>query len=311
MPSRAALLDRHAVALERTEAQAARQVAAAYDQARREILDKLITQWNSRGLSPLTPEQAASALRQSGLLQQIDGRLMQLEQELGINLRGIVTSSSELAIEQIRQEIALLPPSLRPGASMFGTINTQMVERFVPVAFNDVQLGTRSLSLTLQRELQTGLIQGQSFDSLAGRLFKATPGDVASPWRRGQLSADLATRRLVIAAENGSKQAAIGELQREIPEVQKQAIAAVGSTTTDCCLRVHGQIQPYDQPFILTGTPRFADELMTPPFHWNCRTSIAMHHPVFERSGLTTANMRKSAEAQLKKNEGSNVKGGS
>ncbi len=308
MPTRAALLDRHAVALERLETTEARRVAAAYRQARQEILDRLVSQW--RGNELMTPEQAANLLRQSGLLQQIDGRLLALEQELGVNLRSIVTNSSELALEQVRQELALLPPSLRPaGFAQFGTINTRMIERFVPVAFNDVQLGTRSLSLNLQRELQVGLLQGQSFDSLTRRLMKATPGDVASVWRRGELSAELATRRFVITAENASKHAAIGELERDIPEVKKQVIAVIGKNTTDCCLQAHGQIQPNDQPFVLTGTPRFADQLMFCPFHWACRSSIALYHPIFERGGLTTTNMRKSAEAQLAKSR--DAKGGS
>lgn len=299
MPSRAALLDGHASALERAEEREARRVAAAYRQARAEIVERLITQW--QGTELLTPERAASLLRQSGLLQQIDARLLQLEAELGVNLRSIVTASSELALEQIQQELALLPPSLRPSnPGAFGAINTRMVERFVPVAFNDVQLGTRSLSLQLQRDLQTGLLQGESFDKLVSRLMDATPGTGASVWRRGEVSAELATRRLVITAENASKQAAIAELAQEVPAVKKQVIAVVGQNTTDCCLRAHGQIQPVDRPFVLTGTPRFADQMMHCPFHWNCRSSIAMHHPVFEQQGgLTTASMRAAADAQL------------
>jgi hypothetical protein len=50
---------------------------------------------------------------------------------------------------------------------------------------------------------------------------------------------------------------------------KKQAIAAIDQNTTDCCLRVHGQIQPLDKPFILEGTPRYADKVDAPPFHWN------------------------------------------
>lgn len=305
--SRARTLDRHAVMLESLEQRQARQVALSYNQARQEILDRLLARWNAIvGQREVTPDQAASLLRQSGLLQQIDARLLQLEQDLGLQLRGIVTASGELAIEQIRQELALLPAHLLPAnALMFSTINMRMVEQFVPVALDTMRLATGSMRLQLQTELQTGLIQGQSFDSLARRLFAATTGDNgASPWRRGQLSADLATRRLVITAENGAKQAAIAEVQRDIPEVQKQAVAVIGQNTTDCCLRVHGQIRDVGQPFDLTGTPRFADQMMTSPFHWNCRTSIAMYHPAFERSGLTTANMRKSADAQLAKNGG-------
>lgn len=56
----------------------------------------------------------------------------------------------------------------------------------------------------------------------------------------------------------------------------RQAIAALDLRTTDCCLRVHGQIAPLDGRFTLTGTPRFADEMDAPPFHYNCRTAIAL-----------------------------------
>lgn len=50
---------------------------------------------------------------------------------------------------------------------------------------------------------------------------------------------------------------------------EKQAIAAIDQKTTDCCLRVHGQIQPLDKPFILDGYPRYSDKIDSPPFHWN------------------------------------------
>ena len=55
-----------------------------------------------------------------------------------------------------------------------------------------------------------------------------------------------------------------------------QAIAALDDKTTDCCLKVHGQIIPVKGEFHLTGTPRFADNMKAPPFHWNCRTATAL-----------------------------------
>lgn len=301
---RASALDRNQSLLERFEEREARRVAAAYNQARREIVDLLITRWS--GSATMTPGEAAALLRQLGLLEQIDGRLLELEQVLGDIVWGVVTSSTEMAIDQLRRELDLLPPTLRPdNVATFGTINHRMVERFVPVAMGDMRLATQSLSLTIRRELQTGLIQGESFDKLVRRVMapEAT-GPGPAVWRNGALSAERAVRRLVITAENGAKQESIGEVAKAVPEVQKQAVAVIGQNTTDCCLRVHGQIQPVSEPFELEGTPRFADEMMTPAFHWNCRTSIAMWHPLFERSGLTTANMRSSAQAELRKREG-------
>lgn len=59
-------------------------------------------------------------------------------------------------------------------------------------------------------------------------------------------------------------------------EFVKIASAVIDDRTTDCCRLVNGQVQPLDQPFILTGTPRFADRMQMSPFHLYCRTGIAI-----------------------------------
>lgn len=82
-------------------------------------------------------------------------------------------------------------------------------------------------------------------------------------------------------------------------QVRKQVIAAVDERTTDCCLRAHGQIVGFDEPFKLSGTPRFADLMDYPPFHWNCRTSIAIHKPEMEEQGITTSEMRDAAASEI------------
>ena len=309
MPTREAVLERTAHLMETAEQRAARQVAAAYNQARRELLATLISDWT--GAAVMTPDDAARLLRQSGLLQQIDARMLQLEREAGLTLRGIVEDGSERAIDGIRRELALLPTELRPpGLDMFSTIHSRMVEQFVPTALGDWRTITRGMSNTLQRELQVGLIQGEPFHTLTARLLAQAPGEGAV-FPRAQTSAELATRRLVIAAENGAKQAAIGEVAATVPRIGKQAIAAVGKGTTDCCLRAHGQIQPHDRPFELVGTPRFADQMMYSPFHFNCRTSIAMHHPAFEAT-MPTSRMKAAAERELqrRKDEKEGLAGG-
>jgi hypothetical protein len=78
----------------------------------------------------------------------------------------------------------------------------------------------------------------------------------------------------------------------------KQAIAAIDAKTTDCCLQVHGQIQPLDKPFQLIGEPRYADEVDNPPFHWNCRTAEALYTETMESKGTTTDQMRNAAAAE-------------
>lgn len=303
MPNRNALLDRHLAALETAEQRAARQLATVYNQARREIIADLISGWNQSAIAG--PADAERFLRNSGLLSQIDARMRELEGQVNLQLRGIVTSATEQGVAQIRQELALLPASIRDNfTGTFDQINNRMVERFLYPAEDGVRLATTSTALALRRELAVGVVQGEAFPTLVRRLMAATPtGEGQAVWVNGQLSAERMVRRTVISAENGAKVEAIGEVAAQIPQVRKQAIAAIGKNTTDCCLRVHGQIQPVSEPFELVGEPRFADRIMHSPFHWNCRTAVAMYHPAFEESS-PTAKMQAEAKAELARRRG-------
>lgn len=80
-------------------------------------------------------------------------------------------------------------------------------------------------------------------------------------------------------------------------QFSKQAVAALDNRTTDCCLQVHGQIQPFNKPFILDGTPRYADEMDWPAFHDYCRTSGVLYLPGFDNN--LTARMRDAAQTIL------------
>ena len=89
--------------------------------------------------------------------------------------------------------------------------------------------------------------------------------------------------------------------QRKKVEFQRQAIAAIDERTTDCCLRVHGQIVDLKQKFKLTGTPRFASKMKDPPFHWYCRTSVALYLDDYDDG--YTAQMRESARTEIEARE--------
>lgn len=57
---------------------------------------------------------------------------------------------------------------------------------------------------------------------------------------------------------------------------QRQVVAAIDERTTDCCLQAHGQVVGMREKFHLSGTPRYADRMDAPPFHWYCRSSVAL-----------------------------------
>ncbi len=77
-----------------------------------------------------------------------------------------------------------------------------------------------------------------------------------------------------ISAHSAAIIAAITQAGRQA-EFARQAVATLDARTTDCCQRVDGQMVGLNEPFRLTGTPRYADSMMNPGFHDYCRTTVA------------------------------------
>jgi len=101
---------------------------------------------------------------------------------------------------------------------------------------------------------------------LAGLLDRARSG-----WIELLERAHLERERLDLAREWGVPE----RLLQEDAIWYKQVCAVIDQKTTECCLRAHGQAVPLDQPFRLTGSPRYADEQEKPPFHDYCRSTWA------------------------------------
>jgi len=106
-------------------------------------------------------------------------------------------------------------------------------------------------------------------------------------------------RWLAMATAGGFQAWTVGvEPQGELLGWQRLAVAAVDGRTTDCCLRVNGQVvNGVDVPFILTGEPRFADRLVDPPFHMHCRTSVVLYMEQYD-DGATGFLKEQSAAEQ-------------
>lgn len=78
---------------------------------------------------------------------------------------------------------------------------------------------------------------------------------------------------------------------------KKQAVAALDERTTDCCLRVHGQIRDFWRPFDLEGVPRYANKMQFPAFHRYCRTAVALYDGIYD-NGITQ-ELERSAQVIL------------
>ena len=80
--------------------------------------------------------------------------------------------------------------------------------------------------------------------------------------------------------------------------IQKQVVATIDHATTDCCLHAHGQIAEMNGFFQLDPSC-FNEEMNYPPFHYGCRTSVALYTPEMETDGITTGEMRDAASSEI------------
>jgi hypothetical protein len=166
-------------------------------------------------------------------------------------------------------------------------------ERVWP-AMNEAQEGLRAMLATVDGQIaaaQALLVTGAQGEMITGTEERQGPLSAAAVIALGTLwigAAALAGWDWAVGV--------VGGPGREI--WLKQAIAAIDERTTECCLRVHGQVVPLDGEFHLTGRPRFADYKAAPPFHWRCRTATALVRPVDAGDGLTQG-MLSAALAEL------------
>lgn len=149
------------------------------------------------------------------------------------------------------------------------------------VTLGNVPAWVPLLGIVLLAEIRMLKASRESGKAIMARLFATTPQNGrVSIWRRIGNSLSIESSRLVWEAANG----VLDSVYRRVNELvdmalRKQAIAMIDTHTTETCRRVHGQIVPVRSSFKLTGTPRFADRMKSPPFHWNCRTASVMVPP--------------------------------
>lgn len=213
-------------------------------------------------------------------------------------------SGQELAIQAAIAELArdLRRVLAAEGQAIAPIVEAQFAAQ-ARVAVPVVPIASQALALRGWESAAAGLLvtelsrlhaSGADDRAIVARLITGRDG-------RQSTVGSLATI-LQLQIESGVWSTANGHLVRladAVPngQFQKQAIAAIDKRTTQCCLKVHGQIQNLDQPFVLTGTPRFADRIQNPPFHHRCRTAVSLYTPAMEAVGIPTATMRAQARS--------------
>ena len=155
----------------------------------------------------------------------------------------------------------------------------QYTPQMLPAMVSEIQ---QAPMMEFQRQMMQilGLIAG------GGDVRTAIVGDagrvgVMSPAPVITTAADSITKSVASSFSN-----TVGREPAQDFGWHKQVMSAIDDRTTDCCLNAAGQSQKVDDKFHLTGTPRFADDMDWVPFHWFCRSSVALYLPQYD-DGIT------------------------
>lgn len=279
----------------RQENALAADVVRAYENARRDLLAQFNDEYSNLGSNP-TPEDIRRLANNASLIRAIETRLNQLQAELQGVIREGLTNVSQNGMDAALQEILVLAEGL--GVNFMQFAIDPLLELTIGPALDQIPGLTATLRTQLTATMREMLASGDRFSDIVKAVFAKDQ----SIFRNGVVSAELMIRRAVIQANNNSRLIFYERAKAQIPGLKKQAVAAMSSDTTQTCLRVHGQIQDVGKPFEVVGTPSFGRRQMQPPFHWNCRTSVAPYHPIFEQtSSLSTADMQAAAQRELAK----------
>lgn len=291
--------------LDGLERDAVRDIYEAYERARNELLGIITERRNALYTRTFTGEERTrlrELARDVALFRQIDARLATLRERIGGIAEGVWQRAVNGAGDITPEELDILLAGLDVGSFFYSLtmVDFTSVELGLQRALAELMRSQTAVATVLQSELRVGLLRGESFDDLVKRLLAKDAGVFV----RGRLSAELGARRNVTAANNEAKDAIYRLWAPQIPGLGKQAIAAIDENTTECCLLVHGQIQPITGSYRLDGQPRFAALIKVPPFHWRCRTSSAAYHADFEKEAtITTQDMLDAAQAELRARE--------
>ena len=284
-------------AIDKLDAGLARRVAAAYANARKDLIGQVAAAYAELGDEP-TAAQVRELLSKRSLIvsieQRIDRLMMLLNEDVQNTIRG-VTSRSFLAISS---EIAILAQGM--GIDSFIALGVDaLLELTISPAIEQVAGLSAATKATITSSLRSQLAQGAHLDEITRVVFGK--GADTGLFQRGLTSARRMVHRAVSEAENTARTAYLEQAAQQIDGLQRQAVAKIDSKTSETCLKVHGEIVDVDKPFKLSGEMRLAAKKQVPPFHWGpCRTSVTGYHKRFEEnSSLKSTDMKKQARELL------------
>jgi len=256
--------------------QAVRAALRAGDELKR-LIDQLGNQAHPRGRLLSAYRQARRAMRQAQNLTTVLDVLRELRATVEDVMRASLASAAQAGLDQARVELAV-----------YGLPNTvARAQPGLPMAAWMAQYDAQASAVQATWMATGDMTQIVGDEEVVGIL---SPAPVI---REGARWLGIA----LLVAYTGAT-AEMLERTRRQEDFMRQAVAAIDERTTDCCLRVHGQVVGMNQDYHLTGTPRFGEYLRNPPFHWYCRSSTALVRRE-DANDLLSRQMRQAAADEI------------
>lgn len=262
----------------------ARQVAA-YRQASEDVNDRIarlrgrIEELSSHG--EVAERERWRLARETGLLQDIEGRIEELGGQTRTNIVEGWTEAGAMARSHIELETIPLVDHINAtsgtGGNLaqavdFSKLDTTAIELGVGTAVADNARLTLDMQYRLRQEIQAGLAAGLNVQRISGRV-----NDVMEI---GAERSEMITRWAMIKGNNLSRQASFEVMQQTVPQVKKQWLAQPDELTCPHCLAQHGTVievqESFDPENTYAATPiePYDGFTLTPPLHPRCRCLI-------------------------------------
>lgn len=124
------------------------------------------------------------------------------------------------------------------------------------------QVQARQMSEATRRQIQMGLVQGESTRDIVKRIVPPKGSDTPAVLRRARQQANTLVRTAVTGVSSAAHLNAYASIDRRISD-RYRLVAVRDARTTLICIANDGKVFRYDDPAKLV-----------PPLHWSCRTTM-------------------------------------
>ena len=258
----------------------------AYLAARDDINQRMADLISSRGgLGGLSARDRWRLTRDTGLMQNIEGRLAEMGSQHSSIVTNSFASAGALARGHLGDELAELVSHINtvsgiqtPIAAVvdFAKLDTAAIELGLGTALNDVTGLTEAVKIQMKREITAGVAAGEGIRSLSRRI-DGLEGISAN-------RAEVITRWSTLKSYNLAHQATYEAAEQSIPGLRKMWLAQGDERTCPHCLAQNGIIvdivDDFDANLTYASTPPepYQGFTETPPLHARCRCTITSWH---------------------------------